>query len=96
MVGLSGGFFEHGQDMPSLISMWVAPPARGTGVEEALIEAVVAWVRSLGATHLQLWVTETNTPALGLYRRVGFVETHETQPLPSHPALTERRMVREL
>ncbi len=96
VVGLAGGFFEDRQDMPSLISMWVAPPARGTGVGEALIEAVVGWVRSLGATQMQLWVTKTNVPALGLYRRVGFIDTYDTQPLPSHPALTERRMVREL
>ena len=96
VVGLAGGFFEDGEPMPSLISMWVAPSARGQGAGEALTEAVVAWVRSLGATRLQLWVTETNAPAKALYRRTGFVETGETQALPSHPALLERRMMREL
>ncbi len=96
VVGLAGGMFEAGEPMPSLISMWVAPSARGHGGGEALIEAVVTWVRSLGATRLQLWVTETNAPAIALYRRTGFIETDETQPLPSHPALLERRMVREL
>lgn len=96
VVGLAGGMFEAGDDVPSLISMWVAPSARGHGGGEALIEAVVAWVRSSGAMRLQLWVTETNAPAMALYRRVGFIETGETQPLPSHPALLEHRMVREL
>ena len=96
VVGLAGWFFEDGEPMPSLISMWVAPSARGQGGGEALIEAVVAWVRSLGATRLQLWVMETNASALALYRRVGFIETDETQALLSHPALLERRMVREL
>ncbi len=76
--------------------MWVAPSARGHGGGEALIEAVVAWVRSLGASRLQLWVTATNEPAIALYRRTGFVDTDETQPLPSNPSLLERRMVRAL
>lgn len=94
--GMAGGFFEAGDPMPPLISMWVEPEARGLGGAEALIEAVAAWARERGAARLQLWVTETNAPAIALYRRAGFLDTGETQVLPSNPALRERRMVRDL
>lgn len=96
VVGMAGGFFEAGDPVPSLISMWVEPHARGRGGGEALVETVAAWAREQGATRLQLWVTETNAPATALYRRVGFLDTGETQVLPSNPALLERRMVRDL
>lgn len=95
-VGLAGGYFEAGDPVPSLISMWVEPPVRGRGGGEALVEAVVAWAREAGAAALQLWVTETNAPAVALYTRLGFTDTGDRQPLPSNPALRERRMVRAL
>lgn len=96
VAGMAGGGFEAGDPMPSLISMRVEPHARGRGGGEALAEAVAAWARERGAARLQLWVTETNAPAIALYRLMGFLDTGETQVLPSNPALRERRMVRDL
>lgn len=96
VVGMAGGSFEDDDPAPALISMWVEPPARGHGGGEALIEAVAAWAREQGAARLHLWVTETNAPAIALYRRSGFLDTGDTQALPSNPALRERRMLRDL
>ncbi len=96
VVGMAGGFLETGDPTPSLISMWVAPEVRGRGAGEALIDAVTVWAWERGAGRLQLWVTETNAPAIALYRRAEFLERPERQPLPSDPTLNEQRMERDI
>lgn len=96
IAGMAGGAHEADDPIPVLISMWVEPDTRGRGGGEALIKAVVSWAHAQGAARLQLWVTETNLSAIALYRRTGFTETGETQPLPSNPALDERRMMRDI
>ena len=59
-----------------LISLWVAPGARGRGVADAAVEAVLAWARREhpGAA-VVLSVKTGNAPAVRLYRRHGFVDT---------------------
>jgi ribosomal protein S18 acetylase RimI-like enzyme len=75
-----------------LVSMWVAPQARGQGVGRQLVAAVIEWVRQHHAASVCLWVTETNTLARRLYESVGFVRSGERQPLPSNPSLSEVAM----
>ena len=94
-AGLGGGFLET-PDTAELISMFVRPQARGRGVGEAIIDAVVGWAIQKNATAVHLWVTETNKPARLLYERCGFTVTTERQPLPSNPALGEIGMLRPL
>jgi len=94
-AGLAGGFQEE-PGLVELVAMFVRPKARGRGVGEALIGAVIAWARKRDATSVHLWVTETNQPARGLYERCGFAVTAERQPLPSDPALGEIGMTRPL
>jgi ribosomal protein S18 acetylase RimI-like enzyme len=55
-----------------LISMWVSPAARGAGMGDALVDAVISWAASEGATQVELSVKESNGPALPLYVRHGF------------------------
>lgn len=57
-----------------LISMWVAPFARGRGVGDVLIQAVIAWAREQNASGLMLSVREQNAHAIALYRRHGFTD----------------------
>lgn len=57
-----------------LLSLWVAPFARGRGVSDALVEAVLDTARAQGAERVALHVVEGNEPASGLYRRHGFVD----------------------
>jgi GNAT superfamily N-acetyltransferase len=87
-AGLVGGY-QIAPGVIELISMYVRPWARGRGVGQALIEAVIGWARGQGATEVHLWVNETNKHARLLYERAGFQLTGERQPLPSNPKLTE-------
>jgi ribosomal protein S18 acetylase RimI-like enzyme len=57
--------------------MWVSPKARGRGVGDRLIGAVVEWARAV-----TLAVSEGNAAATALYRRHGFVDTGERQDMP--------------
>ncbi|MEP6477697.1 MAG: GNAT family N-acetyltransferase [Actinomycetota bacterium] len=64
-----------------LVSMWVAPPARGTGVADLLVEAVVADALDRGCETIVLWVSDGNEVAEGLYARHGFARTGREQPV---------------
>lgn len=79
-----------------LVSVWVEPGARGSGVAASLLARADDLAAGLGARTLALWVTATNAPALRLYERAGFAPTGETQPLPSDPRLLELRMTRRV
>ena len=57
-----------------LISMWVAPQARGRGVGQSLIEDVRKWATAQGARRLVLSVRTRNEPAIRLYTRSGFID----------------------
>ncbi len=73
-AGMASGL--PGQDgVAELISMWVAPHARGHGVGDALVAAVVAWAAANGAAAVELNVVETNAAATALYERHGFAVT---------------------
>jgi ribosomal protein S18 acetylase RimI-like enzyme len=72
-----------------LISMFVAPSARGHGVADDLITAVVDRARELRARTVRLDVRHTNGRATAVYRRHGFTPS----PVPAEdPA--ERTMTR--
>ena len=94
-AGLVGGY-DYGPGTVELISMFVRPRARGRGVGEALIAAVLDWARARNATSVHLWVTEINKPARLLYERCGFSPTGERQPVPSNSNLDEVGMTRFL
>lgn len=94
-AGLVGGCQEVSNTV-ELMSMWVRPQVRGSGVGEALVSAVIGWASVKKAASVHLWVIETNKYARILYERCGFSPTGECQPLPSKPDLTEVGMARPL
>ncbi|NES15342.1 MULTISPECIES: GNAT family N-acetyltransferase [Micromonospora] len=55
----------------------VLPEARRQGLADRVIRALVDWARAEGATHAFLQVEQRNTPAVALYRGLGFT-THHT------------------
>lgn len=66
-------FPEQDGALPELISVWVAPEARGTGASRALIAACVDHLAAHHPmTRLRLAVVETNMPARRLYESCGF------------------------
>jgi GNAT superfamily N-acetyltransferase len=79
------------KDTGYLISLWVAPEARGHGIGAALVAAVVTWSKVQGFKRLLLDVGETNAPALALYARLGFAPNGTTSALPP-----PREHIREL
>jgi GNAT superfamily N-acetyltransferase len=77
-----------------LLSMWVAPRARGRGVGDALVDSVVAWTKSQGTTRLILRILDGNVRAETLYARHGFEYEHPGQDTEKSVASPERLMVR--
>jgi GNAT superfamily N-acetyltransferase len=82
--------------LPLLISMWVAPEARGSGVAPALLAAVEDWARDAGDEALLLDVVGDNRAASRLYERSGYRATGDIEPLRSNPAKELIRMSRSL
>ena len=80
-----------------LYSMWVAPEARGQGVGDALVEAVIAWARQRGHAKLYLDVGDENRAAIALYSRHGFEPTGHTGTLdPPRTHVLEHQRVLHL
>jgi ribosomal protein S18 acetylase RimI-like enzyme len=79
-----------------LISMWVAPEARRSGVGRMLIDGIVEWAREREIGTIKLMVTSVNDGAMEFYRRNGFAMTGKTEPYPNDPAVVEYEMVRRI
>lgn len=96
-VGMAAIIMQDCQpDERHLVGMWVARERRGSAVATQLVEAVCQAAATAGAVGVVLWVADDNVRAERFYRRMGFVETGERQPLPSNPAVGEQRMRRAL
>lgn len=97
-VGVARGVpFEERDDTAMLVSVWVAPEARGKGVGDALVDAVVDWARRAGYAFLALDVGDDNSYAIALYARKGFVPNGEVSFLPPpREHVREHRRVRKL
>jgi GNAT superfamily N-acetyltransferase len=97
VVGLVTGLRDVGGAGDVLIvSMWVAPEARGHGLGRRLLDVVVDWAREVGAPYVELWVTEGNGPAQTLYERAGFLPTGVRAPLDTDPSLAGIKLRRVL
>jgi ribosomal protein S18 acetylase RimI-like enzyme len=93
VVGLVGAFRpEATTNSVQLVSLWVAPAARGRDVGRALVLAVVAWANEIEVDAVTLWVTCGNTRAEALYASVGFATDNIIKPLPSDPCKDEQAM----
>lgn len=90
-VGQASGTAADDDGCVELLSMWVAPEARGTGAARALIDAVTEWARRVDAVGVRLSVRWANERAIRLYLRADFVPVDEGGDAP-----TELAMVRPL
>ena len=74
-VGMASGVPATDDGVVELISMWVAPAARGRGVGDRLMAAVEHRARQVHARTVRLAVVPDNGSAIALYRRNGFTDT---------------------
>ena len=96
-VGMASGVPTEESGVVELISMWVAPAARGLGVGDELVREVERWARGIDAKVLRLAVAPSNRTASALYQRNGFRYTGECgDVLPGDPAQRERIMAKTL
>ncbi|MCW2791492.1 MAG: hypothetical protein JWO76_590 [Nocardioides sp.] len=91
VIGVVSGV-PVGERWVELISMWVAPSARGTGVARQLIDAVVDWAAGQDRTTF-LMVRSDNVRARKSYERAGFVDTGVPEGWPADEP-PEQRMER--
>ncbi len=54
---------------------YVAAPARGTGVAQALLDTCLGFAAARGYSGMELWTHESHRAAGAIYRRNGFVRT---------------------
>ncbi|HEY8736391.1 MAG TPA: GNAT family N-acetyltransferase [Candidatus Dormibacteraeota bacterium] len=95
-VGTAAGIQAEGEGA-ELISMWVAPRFRGTGVGSQLVSAVLDWALAKGFHTVHLWVAAENLAAERRYARHGFTRTGATQPVTAgRPDRCEFAMARRL
>lgn len=71
-----------GGDRFELAKMAVDDGAQGLGIGRALMDAAIAWARERGAKQLYLESNTRLTPALTLYRSVGFRTIEDDTPSP--------------
>ncbi|GAA2477974.1 GNAT family N-acetyltransferase [Terrabacter carboxydivorans] len=91
VVGVASGQPAE-DDWVELISMWVTPQARGTGVARRLMDEVVDWAADQGRRTF-LMVRSDNLRARAAYVRAGFVDTGVPDGWPADEP-EERRMER--
>jgi putative acetyltransferase len=84
---------RHGPDTHEIAKMAVAPPARGRGYGDLLMEAAVAFSHGAGALRVVIVSNTRLAPAIRLYQKHGFVR------VPLEPderyARADIRLVRE-
>jgi ribosomal protein S18 acetylase RimI-like enzyme len=91
--GIIGAFRDENNPLSAnVVSMWVAPEHRRTGVGSSLIAALQAWARACGVRALRLMVTSNNHAAIEFYERMGFSMTGNTEPYPNDPLIIEYEM----
>jgi len=94
---VTGGPWSGRPGVAGLFAMWVAPEARGRGLGDALVGAVIDWAREADFAHLALEVADENGPAIALYARHGFEPTGRSGSLPPpREHVTEHERVLEL
>lgn len=93
-VATAGGFGSDSDDSTVVVSVYIAPEHRGTGILESLVDAVAAWSIECGRESLTLEVASENPRAIAAYRRLGFTMTGAEHPHPLYPEITELTMAR--
>jgi len=95
--GIAAGFLDaDNRSKAHLVSVWVAPESRQSGVGRLLVSSVIIWAKSRQVSRLNLMVTSNNQTAIAFYQRIGFTKTGRIEPYPNDPSVTEFEMTTEI
>lgn len=79
-VGMASGWVDYTAEdkaergvTAEVISLWIAPEARGMGVARAILTHLEDWASGIAAARVALFAMPYNERALRLYDRLGFV-----------------------
>ncbi|MEU7061053.1 GNAT family N-acetyltransferase [Streptomyces sp. NPDC046197] len=78
-----------------VVGVYVRPEHRGCGLTEVLFDAALEWAWGAGVERVRLIVHEDNGRAQRFYRRVGFLPSGLTVPLPQAAGQSELEFVLE-
>jgi GNAT superfamily N-acetyltransferase len=78
-----------------VVYLAVDPQAWGAGIARALLAYADDHARTLGLSHLELWVIDDNERAVRLYERSGWRRTEDLE-VRSSAGRPERRLVKDL
>lgn len=92
VAGLAAGGDSTYTGTAALTSLWVDPSARGRGIGDSLVVAVLEWAKDAGFEQVLLWVTDGNSFAESLYLRNGFRRTGEMTAEPRPEFEMSRRI----
>jgi ribosomal protein S18 acetylase RimI-like enzyme len=94
-VGLAVGVLcdEHRLDV---VSVFVIPSHRGTGIAQGLMQMVEAWGRSRGVREAVLDVEASNRRAGSFYERLGYVPTGRRETYPTRMWLHRVELMKPL
>jgi ribosomal protein S18 acetylase RimI-like enzyme len=93
---IAGKFDEVAPRRTWVLSMWVAPAHRRTGLGARLMDEVERWAQNLAMCELYLHVTSNNSTAQNFYEKCGFTRTGITQPYQNDPGLFEYEMAKDI
>ncbi|MGW4380423.1 GNAT family N-acetyltransferase [Kitasatospora sp. NPDC004531] len=83
-------------DQAHLVGVFVRPEQRGTGLARALFDAAIAWAHALdepAISRVRLYVHQDNERAEAFYRKLGFVRSGHSAPVPGEESAIENELV---
>lgn len=66
------GFLPESPTTAQIVSFWVTPQSRGKGIGKQLLQYIQELAKNRNFTKLYLYVSTTQTAAIGLYHAQGF------------------------
>lgn len=96
--GIITGFciFRMAGDQAELFQIAVHPDFRGEGTAEKLLLRGICWARDKNAESVFLEVRESNYPAIGLYKKLGFEKLGVRKGYYTQPVENAVIMVRKV
>ena len=75
-----------------IVSVFVSPGHRRSGIGEAVMEGLEAWAARNDADRTSLWVVDDNDPARLFYESLGYRSTGDRQKISVPPVRWETRL----